>query len=379
MLDKVNATRLIVIFHRNLSDTHRGQGIYIRRLVSLLSQYFDTYVIDSSGLHKFGLSDEIPKLDGSFFHDFKKSILSFTRWIITERDKKNTIVLSEDLYISVFVIPLSILFSIQTIFRSSDFGLEYRKRLFQQIGIKSKTPPLLMNLTETLICKISNLIIVPSSDNRDLMIKSGISADKIDIYPYRAYKSNYNPDEIQKFKQENAMLNKTIVTFIGNMSYRPNLEAAYFIIKLAAEYVKGLPDDNIIYIIAGKNSDHLKKYSTSFLRVLGEMNDIGILLNASDIGLNPSLVPGGSSIKIVDYLVNGLLVISTKEGSHGIIKSDRIIVCNREEFREQIKNFAEKTRNGSFKKEPIPENITNYYLSDKWGIEILNKLRKLRQ
>ena len=236
-----------------------------------------------------------------------------------------------------------------------------------------------MNLTETLICKISNLIIVPSYDNRNLMIKSGISAEKIDIYPYRAYKSNYNPDEIQKFKQENALLNKTIVTFIGNMSYRPNIEAAYFIIKLAAEYVKGLPEDNIIYIIAGKNSDHLKKYSTSFLRVLGEMNDIGILLNASDIGLNPSLVPGGSSIKIVDYLVNGLLVISTKEGSHGIINSDRIVVCNREEFREQIKNLAEKTRNGSFKKEPIPENITNYYLSDKWGIEILNKLRKLRQ
>ena len=157
------------------------------------------------------------------------------------------------------------------------------------------------------------------------------------------------------------------------------LEAAHFVIRLAAEHVERLQGGNIAYIIAGKNSDFLKEYSTDFLRVLGEINDIDILLNASDIGLNPSLVPGGASIKIIDYLVNGLLVISTREGSNGIIHNDRMIVCSREEFLERIKNLVELIRNGSFKREPVPAEITDYYSSDKWGIEISKKLQQLKQ
>ena len=373
-MNKASNIRLVVIFHRNLLDLHRGQGIYLRRLVSILSQYFDTYVIDSSGFRKFGFSNEISKLSNSFFHDFKNSTLSFIKWIVTEREKEKCIVLSEDLYISIFVVPISILFKIKTIYRSSDFGVDYRKNLLKQMGIKLKILPILMNIAEIFICKISNRIIVPSSDERDLMSESGISPEKVDIYPYRAHKINFTLEDIQNFKRENALLNKTIITFIGNMDYKPNVEAALFIMKLANEHFEKLPDDNIVYIVCGKNSDKMRKYSTNFLRVLGEISDVNILLSASDIGLNPSLVPGGSSIKIIDYLVNGLVVISTKEGSHGVIHSDRIIVCNRKEFLDKIRNIADEIRNGRFKRETIPAYITDYYLSDKWGMDIAEKL-----
>ena len=342
--------------------------------MSILSQYFDTYVIDSSGFRKFGFSNEISKLSNSFFHDFKNSTLSFIKWIVTEREKEKCIVLSEDLYISIFVVPISILFKIKTIYRSSDFGVDYRKNLLKQMGIKLKILPILMNIAEIFICKISNRIIVPSSDERDLMSESGISPEKVDIYPYRAHKINFTLEDIQNFKRENALLNKTIITFIGNMDYKPNVEAALFIMKLANEHFEKLPDDNIVYIVCGKNSDKMRKYSTNFLRVLGEISDVNILLSASDIGLNPSLVPGGSSIKIIDYLVNGLVVISTKEGSHGVIHSDRIIVCNRKEFLDKIRNIADEIRNGRFKRETIPAYITDYYLSDKWGMDIAEKL-----
>ena len=373
-MNKASNIRLVVIFHRNLLDLHRGQGVYLRRLVSLLSQYFDTYVIDSNGFRKFGFSNEIPKLSNSFFHDIKNSTLSFIKWIVTEREKEKCIVLSEDLYISIFVVPISILFKIKTIYRSSDFGVDYRKNLLKQIGIKLKILPILMNIAEIFICKISKRIIVPSSDERDLMSESGISPEKVDIYPYRAHKINFTLEDIQNFKRENALLNKTIITFIGNMDYKPNVEAALFIIKLANEHFEKLPDDNIVYIVCGKNSDKMRKYSTNFLRVLGEISDVNILLSASDIGLNPSLVPGGSSIKIIDYLVNGLVVISTKEGSHGVIHSDRIIVCNRKEFLDKIRNIADEIRNGRIKRETIPAYITDYYLSDKWGMDIAEKL-----
>ena len=373
-MNKASNIRLVVIFHRNLLELHRGQGVYLRGLVSTLSQYFDTYVIDSNGFRKFGFSNEIPKLSNSFFHDFKNSTLSFIKWIVTEREKENCIVLSEDLYISIFVVPISILFKIKTIYRSSDFGVDYRKNLLKQIGIKLKILPILMNIAEIFICKISNRIIVPSSDERNLMSESGISPEKVDIYPYKAHKINFTSEDIQNFKRENALLNKTIITFIGNMDYKPNVEAALFVIKLANEHFEKLQDDNIVYIVCGKNSDQMRKYSTNFLRVLGEVSDVNILLSASDIGLNPSLVPGGSSIKIIDYLVNGLVVISTKEGSHGVIHSDRIIVCNRKEFLDKIRNIADEIRNGRFKRETISASITDYYLSDKWGIDIAEKL-----
>ena len=374
-----NKDTLIVIFHRNLSDTHRGQGVYLRRLIYLLNQYFNTYVIDPTGFHKFILSDERSNLDSSFFTDFKKTFLAFFRWLITERRKKNSIVISEDLYISIFVVPICILFKIQIIYRSSDFGLEYRGNLFRQMGIKLKPLPFVMNLAETFICKVSSRIIVPSSDVRNLMIKYGITGEKIDIYPHKSYKSVFPPEDIQRFKQENGLLNKTVIAFIGNMDYTPNLEAAYFVIKLAAKHVERLQDSKVIYVIAGRKSYFLKNYSTDFLRVLGEINDIGILLNASDIGLNPSLVPGGASIKIIEYLVNGLLVVSTREGSNGIIPNDRMIVCSREEFLERIKNLVELIRNGSFKRDPVPAEITDYYSTDKWGIEIAKKLQQLKQ
>lgn len=373
-MNKASNIRLVVIFHRNLLDLHRGQGVYLRRLVSKLSQYFDTYVIDSNGFRKFGVFNDIPKLSNSFFLDLKNSTLSFIKWIVTEKEKENCIVLSEDLYISIFVVPISILFKIKTIYRSSDFGVDYRKNLLKQIRIKLKILPVLMNIAEIFICKISNRIIVPSSDERYLMSESGISPEKVDIYPHRAHKINFTSEDIQNFKQENALLNKTIITFIGNMDYKPNVEAALFVIKLANEHFETLPDDNIVYIICGKNSEQMRKYSTNFLRVLGEVSDINILLSASDIGLNPSLVPGGSSIKIIDYLVNGLVVISTKEGSHGVIHSDRIIVSNRKEFLDKIINVADEIRSGRFKREPIPSNIADYYLSDKWGIDLAEKL-----
>ena len=102
--------------------------------------------------------------------------------------------------------------------------------------------------------------------------------------------------------------------FLGT-SHRPNLSAAQVIVSHIAPRC---PD--VDFIIAGKvgMSLHEKSFADNVF-VTGFLSDAvkTVLLKSCDLGLNPMTEGGGSNLKIPDYIVHGLEVVSTPFGARG--------------------------------------------------------------
>ena len=78
------------------------------------------------------------------------------------------------------------------------------------------------------------------------------------------------------------------------------------------------------------------------LGVLDE-NEKTVVLNASDIGLNPVLAGSGSNLKLCEYIAYGIPVITTSHGNRGFGFKDKahLLVAEISEFPSILREFLQ--------------------------------------
>ncbi|MEM0135257.1 MAG: glycosyltransferase [Thermoplasmatales archaeon] len=340
------------------------------QLVKYLSKDFELTLIDPNGT--FQNIDEIPnKSQKSFARDILSAAVNFIRSFFM-RKQHNQILILEDLYITLLLFPLLLVRRVTYIYHASDYGDKYRHSFLKYFsGLALPLLPLL-KFGEKLIIKFSSLIIVPSEEMKEEMIKHLIDAKKIAVLPYLPTKRIVTHQE-KRVMNEDSIIK---VLFLGNMTYPPNTDSFNFIKSIASIILKEHKDINLVFLIVGRIPLTLKHFETENLKILGEIKNLDEIFEQCSIGINPSITPGGTSIKVIDYLINGLLVLSTPQGCNGVIKNENLIVRERSEFVEEILNLTKKIRLHQPSVE-LPQVLQDYYLSTDWYKNLKEKIDEI--
>jgi glycosyltransferase involved in cell wall biosynthesis len=179
------------------------------------------------------------------------------------------------------------------------------------------------------------ILSVSEEDKARLMELYGLEERKILIVPngmdFRTASSNrLVQDEKRGLKERLGFGKIPVALFIGSY-HGPNIEALKAIKQIASQ----CPE--FLFLIVGSVCLHEEAlHMPENVKPLGvlEENEKTVVLNASDIGLNPVLAGSGSNLKLCEYIAYGIPVITTVHGNRGFGFKDKahLLVAEISEF-----------------------------------------------
>lgn len=193
--------------------------------------------------------------------------------------------------------------------------------------------------------KLSDLIVVQSIKDKDLLTNEGIDTRKIHcIYPYYMSMFNLKTDYYSKN-----------IIFFGNMGSVQNyLSITWFInnvyIKLIKKYTKAK-----LFIIGGNPPKNLLKYQSKNIIITGFVDNPEVFFKKSCLMVVPLVFGGGIKVKVIEGMSAGLPIITNNIGIEGIPTQKGIEYLHAETIEEYIKNIVKIFENPKFAKK-IGEN-----------------------
>ncbi|MCI4434289.1 MAG: glycosyltransferase [Thermoplasmata archaeon] len=186
------------------------------------------------------------------------------------------------------------------------------------------------------LVKNADLIFLVTSEDMEIMKKTyELNEEKLYLIPIQLEIKEY------KWRGENS---KDIV-FIGSL-YEANILALKEIEKIAEKL-----DDFTFHIIGSlKNYPKKKKLKNIVYHGTLEEEKKDEILNSSFLALNPVTMGSGRNVKMVDYIIHGLPVLTTPLGARGFnIQEIKDII-----FIENLENFPTRIIEISKKREVLP-------------------------
>ncbi len=218
-------------------------------------------------------------------------------------------------------------------------------------------------------CHTSQLIMVCSSDDAQSLIESyGVDGGKIVEVP-----NGVDLETVPYISLEERNLRKVklglegsfTALFIGSW-HPPNLQAVRYILKIAEE----LPDVNFLIVgsVGLAFRDEQKTRNVGFMGVVDDKTKATIL-SIADVALNPMKSGSGTNLKMLDYLMAGIPVISTQFGVRGLgIENDiHCIVKELDGFSDAIVNI----RHENAKTKYIRIDNANQYVQEKFDWRVI--------
>jgi glycosyltransferase involved in cell wall biosynthesis len=132
--------------------------------------------------------------------------------------------------------------------------------------------------------------------------------------------------------------NSRSIVFIGSI-YRPNIDAVNFILSIARE----LPDFK--FNIIGNVNLHRFPHVPGNVKFYGMVNEDekNKILSSSLLALNPVFEGGGRNVKMVDYIMHGIPIITTETGARGFSEysvNNAFIIDSGENYVSIIREIA---------------------------------------
>lgn len=221
---------------------------------------------------------------------------------------------------------------------------------------------LIRGWNERVALSIACAIYAPSEEVvRDLK-EDAVPAEKLKLLRIKRELPRMNTEAVKRWKQEMGLNRRPGVIFLGSFLYPPNVRALEFIhARVAPEFSRS--ENGPLFLIAGYGSEAYKSKECENLRVLGTVDDLDGLLYACRLALAPLDVQGGSSVKVVDYVLHGLPVVATQRAVAGVLPSRLLHVVPKEQFVDTIRALLERQVGGSTP-EPDPDYVRVYAESD---------------
>ena len=266
----------------------------------------------------------------------------------------------EDRYSIIPSFFVMILTKIKLISRISDWGHEYATSLYYRRQILNHPVKFLDLIYKNFVLTHSSGAIVPSEYIGSLIEKEFNNMVLQFPYPLSTLSNKLCTQQCNiDFKDNN---HDVYVALIGNFNYEPNEDAGNFLVLELAPKIKKV-DKAIKFLLVGiGSSEKYSKYNCENVVSLGFVDDLDQIYTQCHIGINPSKTTGGTSIKNIEYLTKGLLVVSTPEASIGVLQNCNMFIENREEFYKLILKLSKGLRDGEKKVNVLEvERIKSYY------------------
>jgi len=149
----------------------------------------------------------------------------------------------------------------------------------------------------------------------------------------------YSPENVQGWQTRFKLDTRVGVVFVGSFQYPPNVRAfEYICSKLAPRLSQSEAQAQIL--VAGLGSEPFAKNLPDNVQVLGTVDDLDGLLYASAVGIAPMDVAGGTSGKVVDFMLHGLTTVATPEAVQGVENSELLHVVPLDHFADMVIRLA---------------------------------------
>ena len=108
------------------------------------------------------------------------------------------------------------------------------------------------------------------------------------------------------------------LVFVGNMGYRPNVDAmAFFCQEIYPRIIEKIPDLKL-WIVGINPSPEVKKLENENVHVTGQVDDVRPYYRRSTVCVVPLRAGGGTRIKILESMALGRPVVTTTIGCEGL-------------------------------------------------------------
>lgn len=183
------------------------------------------------------------------------------------------------------------------------------------------------------------ILAVSDGDKARLIELYGVDEKKILIVrngmDFRAAAANRLPaGERGRLKERLGFGSSPVALFIGSY-HGPNIEALQAINRMATQC------PGVLFLVLGSVCDHEEAgrapENVKALGVLDE-DEKNVLLNATDIALNPILSGSGSNLKLLEYIAYRIPVITTAYGNrgYGLKDGEHLIMAEADDFPKKI-------------------------------------------
>lgn len=125
-------------------------------------------------------------------------------------------------------------------------------------------------------------------------------------------------DTVRRPIRSNRRSGSPSVAFVGNMRYPPNLDAIDFFSEEILPVLRGsFPEARLDVIGPGADASLRARFAES-VRFLGFKEDLEEALSTYDIFLAPLRLGGGTKLKVLAAMANGVPIVTTPVGAEGL-------------------------------------------------------------
>lgn len=205
----------------------------------------------------------------------------------------------------------------------------------KRINHTKTTRKILETIIEIVAYKFSDKVVVVSKNEKKILTYSGIEECRVEIVPNGVDTDIYNNTiDISRIRSQYRLKDSRIVIFIGNMEYFPNYEAVNLIsFEIAPIVLKEI--QNVTFLIVGRTNSIIKSPNVIFT---GRVESVTEYLLASDVAIAPLLHGSGTRLKVLEYFLFSLPVVSTTIGVEGLDVNNCVNVL----IEDDITKFALK-------------------------------------
>ena len=131
-----------------------------------------------------------------------------------------------------------------------------------------------------------------------------------------------NAVDLDYFAPSSAPVEPHSVIFSGTLNYRPNLDAARYLIDDIWPLVRQRYPDATLTLTGSHDGVDILPLTGPGIRLLGEVPDIRPYVSAAAAVAVPVRIGGGTRLKVLEALAMGKATVSTAAGSEGVAARD---------------------------------------------------------
>lgn len=375
--------RIAAVYHRPLDAAYHGSSIHCRSFVQGLGYRLDVEVVAPRERSPTGLDEgsNEPQLVG--FRYLIASAVEQGRFALREvrrgSGERARAIAAFDIYGAGFAAIWSALRSVPLVYYPLDSNRAVG-RDWSQSGYKGG---LLFRLARAPLqwaaLRRAWRVVVPSPAVGADLEAEGVEPGRVRVCTLKRDLPVERASDTEEWRERLGLHGRIGIVFVGSFQYAPNVRAFEFVRTVLAPLFRSTDPDALL-LIAGLDSESHRSESTDNLRVLGTVKDLDGLLFASSIGLAPTDVAGGTSGKVVDYVLHGLEVVATPEAAQGLEDAPDLVVARLSEFAAAVRKVCERLRSrtgGAPRLPPSPEFVDRYTRSgdlDRLALEIIARV-----
>ncbi len=358
--------KVVAFYHRPVEDRYHGGSRHFEGFIQGLRERVPVRVVAPLPSRGWGTAGEDLSVIASLRNIYRAYVQQL-RFVLDDarlpRGERSRVLLVFDIY----GVPLPLLWakirSVDFVFSPQDITAQWLREFPAQGYRGGRLLGLIRGPLDRSALSASRLIVAVSDWMAGELERDGTPGSKLRVCTLKRPTSRPVAADIAGWRNRLDSAGRVLVVFVGSTRYPPAARSCEFILK---ELVPGFRDrqSRVRFVLVGAGTEAHREGAPPNVTALGRVEDLDGLLDACDIGLAPLDVTGGTSGKIVDYVIHGLRVLATPQAARGISSSPLISVSPLAGFAEALSGLVREVGSDAHPRPTDPRFLREYTEKD---------------